>query len=169
VLELKVVQNDKPVTLRLEHSLLSISRWEAKNKKAFLGTSQKTSVELVEYFEEMLVSPFDRKLIYFLEPKQLEEVTEYINTPQTASSVPEMAARSNPFDRETVTSELVYYWMSVLQIPFEAEKWHLSRLMMLIRIANFKQAPAEKQDRAKMMARWSELNAKRKAERGTTG
>ena len=169
MLELKVLSNDKPVTLKFEHSLLALSKWESKHKKAFLASTSKTSTEMVEYFEEMLISPPVRELIYLLSPEQLEEITDYINDPRTASSVPDVEGLSNPFNKETVTSELIYYWMVALQIPFEAEKWHLNRLMMLVRITNFKQTPPEKQDKARMFAKWRELNEKRKAEYNTTG
>lgn len=168
MLELKVTQNDKSVTLKFEHSLLSISKWESKSKKAFLGHAQKTATELIEYYEEMLVSPANRDLVYLLDPEQLEELTEYINASKTASSVPDEPGGSS-LNRETVTSELIYYWMVALQIPFEAEKWHLSRLMMLIRITNFKQSPPEKQNKATMMQKWKELNDRRKAEYNTSG
>lgn len=168
MLELKVTQNDKGVTLKFEHSLLSISKWEAKYKKAFLGTTQKTPIEMIEYYEEMLVSPANRELVYLLEPDQLEELTNYVNSQRTASSVPDLDGRPSPF-REIVTSELIYYWMVALNIPFEAEKWHLSRLMMLIRITNFKQTPPEKQNKAQMMAKMREINEQRKAQYNTTG
>lgn len=166
MLELKVVQNDKSINLKFEHSLLSIAKWESKSRKAFLGPALKTATEMIEYYEEMLVSPADRKLVYLLEPQQLEDLTKYINEPRTASSVPD--SKSSP-NQEIVTSELIYYWMVGLRIPFDAEKWHLSRLLMLIRITQFKQSPPEKQNKAQMAARWRELNAKRKAEYNTTG
>lgn len=168
MLELKVIQNDKSITCKFEHSLLSIAKWEAKYKKAFLGPEQKTATEMIEYYEEMLISPANRDLIYLLTPEQLEELTNYINASRTASSVPDTYVKST-LNQEIVTSELIYYWMVGLRIPFEAEKWHLSRLMMLIRITNFKQSPPDKQNKATMMARWKELNEKRKAEYNTKG
>lgn len=168
MLELKVSQNDKSVTLKFEHSLLSISKWESKTKKAFLGPTQKTPVEMIEYYEEMLVSPPNRELVYLLAPEQLEELTTYINDQKTASSVPDNGPASAMYN-EIVTSELIYYWMVALKIPFETEKWHLSRLMMLVRITNFKQTPPEKQNKAQMMAKMRELNEQRKAQYNTTG
>lgn len=169
MLELKVISNDKPVTLKFEHSLLSISKWEAKYKKAFLSSISKNHKEMVEYFEEMLVTPKVPELVYLLKPEQLEELTDYINDPRSASSVPDMEGQTNPFNRETVTSELVYYWMLSLQIPFEAEMWHFSRLMMLIRITHFKNQPPEKQNKAKILANWREINERRKAQYNTKG
>lgn len=169
MLELSVYDEDREVMLKFEHSLLSLSKWEGKHKKAFLGTKQKNSAEMIEYFEEMLISPSDRNLVYLLEPEQLEELTEYINEQRTASSVPDTNLGPVSLNQETVTSELIYYWMVALRIPFDAEKWHLSRLMMLVRITNFKQSPPEKQNKAKMAASWREINARRKAQYNTTG
>lgn len=168
MLELKVTQNDKQVTLKFEHSLLSVSKWESKHKKAFLGPTAKTATEMVEYFEEMLVTPGNKDLVYLLGPEQLEELTKYINESRTASSVPEIPSAGR-FNSEIVTSELIYYWMVGLKIPFDAEKWHLSRLMMLIRITNFKNEPAKKQNAAAKMAEWKRLNEERKAKLGTKG
>lgn len=167
MLELKVTNQGKIVTCKFEHSLLSIAKWEAKHKKAFLGKLEKSPLEMIEYYEEMLVSPANRELVYMLDPEQLEEITSYINASMTASSVPETPTKSSV--QETVTSELIYFWMVGLQIPFEAEKWHLSRLMMLIRITNFKNSPPEKQNKAQMMAKWREINERRKAEFKTKG
>lgn len=168
MLELKVTQNDKPVILKLEHSLLSLSKWESKHRKAFLGPTAKTHVEMIEYFEDMLVTPGNKDLVYLLAPDQLEEVTNYINANRSASSVPEIQSKS-PFQNEIVTSELIYYWMVALRIPFDAEKWHLSRLLMLIRITNFKSEPPKKQSAAQKMADWRKLNEERKAKLNTKG
>ncbi len=168
MLELQVINDGKQVTLKFEHSLLSISKWESKYKKAFLGDKQKTPDEMIEYYEFMLVHPNNTSLVYLLEPAQLEELTHYINDSRSASSVPDTPS-TKPMVKEVVTSELIYYWMVGLEIPFETEKWHLSRLLMLIRITNFKNSPPEKQNKATLMARWKELNDKRKAEFNTTG
>lgn len=168
MLELKVTQNDKVVTLKFEHSLLSLSKWESKHKKAFLGPIAKTTVEMIEYFEEMLVTPGNKELVYLLEPDQLETITHYINEVRTASSVPEIQS-VNRFNAEIVTSELIYYWMVALKIPFDAEKWHLSRLMMLIRITNFKSEPVKKQNAAAKVAEWKKLNDERRAKLGSKG
>src|SRR5215471_1409720 len=163
VLELKVVDDGKMVTLRFEHSLLSVSKWESKHCKPFLDRGVIDTTELVDYFEEMLVTPSNKTLVYRLQPEQMKELTQYINRSCTASSVPTAEIKTR-FGQEIVTSELIYYWMVAFRIPFEAEKWHLSRLMMLIQIANFKQQPEKKQNAARVMANWRELNAKRKAE-----
>lgn len=168
MLELKVANGEKMITLKFEHSLLSLSKWESKHKKAFLAPTAKTHIEMVEYFEEMLVSPPNRELVYMLEAEQLEALTTYINESRTASSVPDIE-RKGIIGGEIVTSELIYYWLVGLKIPFEVEKWHLSRLLMLVRITNFKSEPPKKQNAANLMAKWRQQNEERKAKLGTTG
>lgn len=168
MLELKVLEQGKLVTLSFEHSLLSLSKWESRHKKSFLGTAAKTGVEMIEYFEDMLVKPLAAKdLVCSLSPEQLEELSNYINDPYTASTIPEMESR--PGIKETITSELIYYWMVTLRIPFDVEKWHLNRLMMLIRVINFKSEPPKKQNQMQLMARMRELNEQRKAQFNTKG
>lgn len=168
MLELKVHDEGKLVTLTFEHSLLSLSKWESRHKKSFLGTAAKTGVEMVEYFEDMLVKPQGaRDLVCSLSPEQLEELTHYINDPYTASSIPELESRPGP--KETITSELIYYWMVSLRIPFDVEKWHLNRLMMLIRVINFKNEPPKKQNQMQILSKMRELNEQRKAQFNTKG
>lgn len=168
MLELKVYDDDEEVVLQFEHSLLSLSKWESKHKKPFASTPTKTSLEMIDYYEDMLLSPAGRShLVYSLTPEQLDTISDYINDPMTASSVPDEGS-SRP-SGETVTSELIYYWMSALKINWAAETWHLSRLMMLIRIANYKQQPEKKRNPSEMMRRWRDMNAKNKEMFNTDG
>ena len=124
--------------------------------------------EMIDYFECMLLPPVtDTTLIMRLSPEQMDELTNYINDPQTASSVHE--DRKGRPANEIITSELIYYWMVALKIPFEAQHWHVNRLMMLIRIANFKSQPPSNRTVGETMADWRKLNAQRKEQYGTTG
>ncbi len=166
--KLTVYQDDREVVLKFEHSLLSLSKWEAKHKKAFLHANL-TSADLLDYFQQMLLSPEDAEdLVFALEPKQLKELKDYVDSNQSASTVPsEPAPKHNP---EVTTSELIYYWLVGLQIPFHpVETWHLSRLMMLIQITSFKQKPAKKEKPGDTMARYAAINAANKKRLGTTG
>lgn len=167
MLTIKVWDEDQEVVLKLEHSLLSLSKWESIHQKAFLTADAKTPTEMIDYFECMVVSPEGcERYVSLMEPEQLDEVANYINKSLTASRVQDEKSRNN----ETVTSELIYYWLSQLRIPFHpTETWHLSRLMMLVRIANFKAQPAKKQRVGQMMSEWRAANAARKAEYGTSG
>lgn len=167
MLTIKVWEQDREVVLKLEHSLLSLSKWEEKHQKAFLTAEAKTPTEMIDYFECMVVSPEGcENYVALMDPEQLDAVANYINENRTASRVPDEKSRNS----ETVTSELIYYWLSQLRIPFHpAETWHLSRLMMLVRIANYKAQPAKKQRVGQMMADWKAANAARKKEYGTSG
>ena len=168
MLELDVVTDDGTVKLQFEHSLRSLSKWESKHKKAFLASTEKLPSEMIDYFRCMLLSPeVDPDLIYALEPDQLDAIANYINEPQTASSVPqEEQSRYNP---EVTTSELIYYWMVGLKINWEAQDWHLSRLMMLIQITSYKQQPPKKRNTREVVSDMLRENERRKKLFNTSG
>lgn len=166
MLELKVRDGKDEVVLQFEHSLLSLSKWESKTRKPFLTTPMKDATDMVDYFQDMLLNPIDKSIVFRLSPEQLDELSNYISDSPTASSVPD-AKRSGP--AETVTSELIYYWMTALKINWAAETWHLNRLMMLIQITNYKSQPEKKKSNVEMMQSWSELNERNKKRFGTDG
>lgn len=168
MLELTVWDEDREVLLKFEHSLLALSKWESRTRRPFLTKEHKSSESLIEYFQDMLVSPEGQPdLVYLLEPEQLDELKTYINSNFTASTVPQQKPEYNP---EVTTSELIYYWLVGLQIPFHpVETWHISRLMMLVQITSYKQQPPKKQKSADTMAEWAAINEQRKKDFGTTG
>ena len=167
MLEYTVIDGSDTVKLRFEHSLLSLSKWESKYKVAFSSTSVKPTDQMIDYYQFMLIDDVDPTLVYRLSPEDLDGLTKYINDPMTASSVPIQNESRGP--KETMTSELIYYWMVELGIPFEAERWHLNRLMTLIQITSFKKQPPKKQSPQKMLNDWREANAARKKQYGTNG
>ena len=158
----------KPTTLTLEHSLLSISKWEAKWHKPYLSREEKTREELVDYIRCMsLSSNVDPKIYRTLNRAAIDKIVEYIKDPMTATTI--SSSNKKP-SREIVTSELIYYWMTALNIPFEpCQKWHLNRLLMLIEVASIKSQPPKKMPRSEVMRRNSALNAARRAKHGTRG
>lgn len=168
MLELKVRDGKTDVVLQFEHSLLSLSKWESRTKTPFLTTAPKDTSQLIDYFQDMLLTEIDSSIVYRLSPDQLEDLSKYMNTPQTASSVPKNPSKSGA-SPETVTSELIYYWMTALEIDWAAESWHLTRLMMLIEITNFKRQPEKKADPKQMYQNWNEINERNKALFGTDG
>lgn len=151
------------VTVRLEHSLVSVSKWESVWEKPFLGTADKTSEETISYVKLMIVNDelppevFD-KLI----KSHLSEIKEYVSASMTATK---LASNSHTPSREVVTAELIYYWMISLSVPIEFQHWHLNRLITLIRVINLKNTPAKKMS----LRERRELNRSRLAQYGTNG
>jgi len=158
------VYPEKPVTLQLEHSLVSLSKWEAKWQKPFLSnTSDRTDEEMNDYIRCMtLTQNVDPNLYYFIPDNVYNEITEYIQSPMTATT---FSDNNNRPSREIITNELIYYWMITLQIPIDpCEKWHLNRLMTLIKVCSIKNSPQKKMSLNELRSRNRSLNeARRKA------
>lgn len=153
--------------LELEHSLFSLSKWEAKWGKAFLGKQTKTNEELFDYIRCMTITPDVNPMVYSgLTQENQKQIEEYINSKMSATCLPE---RKGGRSGDTPTSELIYYWMVSLQIPFECQHWHLNRLLTLIQVCNIKNQPSKKMNRGDLMRRNSALNAQRRAKHHTKG
>lgn len=158
----------KKQTLQLEHSLVSLSKWEAKWRKPFLSKEKRTSEEFIDYVRCMtLTQNVDASIYKALTPQLLSEVSAYIDASMTATSFPNRGNRQT--SSEFITSELIYYWMVSYRIPFECQKWHLSRLLTLINVCNVKNAPQKKMSRQEIMSRNRALNAARRKKHKTRG
>lgn len=151
----------KEQTLRLEHSLVSLSKWEAKWHKPYLSTKSKTVEEQLDYVRCMtLTQNVDPHVYNAITPPLLNTVRAYIEDSMTATTFPkDQKGRPN---REIVTAEIIYYWMISHQIPFECQKWHLNRLMTLINVCNAKNGPQKKMSQKEIFARNRALNAARR-------
>jgi hypothetical protein len=156
------------VTLELEHSLVSLSKWESEHEKPFLGKVEKTTDEIIDYIRcMMLTSNVPDQVFSKFSEKNFIEIHEYIEAKMTATWFNDVPGA--PKSRDVITAELIYYWMVTFQIPFECEHWHLNRLFTLIRICNVKQSKPQKMSRAEIAARNRELNAQRRTQLGTSG
>lgn len=153
----------KETTLQLEHSLVALSKWESKWCKPFLTNNEKTREELIDYIRCMTITQNVKPEVYLaITSENIDEISAYIKAPMTATWFSE--DKTSKPSRETLTSELIYYWMLTLNIPVEFQKWHLNRLMTLIKICNRKNQPKKKMSREEMAAlnraRRKQLNSK---------
>ena len=153
--------------LQLEHSLVSISKWESKWKKPFLGPKQKTREETIDYIRCMTVTQNVDPLVYqCLSYENIKQVNEYINDPMTATTFKKPNKKGNS---QIITNEIIYYWMFSLEIPKECERWHLNRLLTLIRVCDEKSQSGKKMSKRDVMNQNRALNAARRRKLGTRG
>lgn len=148
-------------TLTLEHSLVSISKWESKWEKPFLTKNAKNREETIDYVKCMTITQNVNPQVYNnLTPENIERINQYIEASMTATWFNE--ERNRKSSSEQITSELIYYWMIALNIPFECQKWHLNRLLTLIKVCNIKNQPPKKRSKKEIMSRNAALNASRR-------
>lgn len=160
----------KDTVLSLEHSLVSISKWESKFHKPFVTKDNKTNEELIYYVKCMTITQnVDPNVYSLLTRENIEEINNYITDSMTATWFNERKDQPQRRNTEQITSELVYYWMVAFNIPWEAQKWHFNRLLTLIRICNIKNQPQKKHSMKETMSRNAALNAARRKNLGTSG
>mgnify|MGYP007056159503 CR=1 FL=1 len=156
----------KPTTILMEHSLISLSKWESKWCTPFLsrpGGKERTLDQTLDYFRCMTINDKNVDPIIFktLTVKQVNKIEEYINAPMTATTITDRNKGGG--SRETLTSEVIYYMMIEQSIPFECEKWHLNRLLMLLRVCSAKNGPQSKMSKQETAAMYRELNNQRRS------
>lgn len=157
----------KKQKLQLEHSLVSISKWESKWKKPFLTNDKKSVSESIDYIRCMTITQNIDPLIYNnLTTDNLDEVSRYIADSMTATT---FKIDKKQKSKEIITSEMIYYWMVAYNIPFECQKWHLNRLLTLIQICNIKNQPRKKMSRKELLNRNAAMNAARRKSLNTKG
>ena len=155
-------------TLRLEHSLRSLKKWESKWKKPYLSQKDMTMEELIDYIRCMTLGPEKDPLVYqSLTFDQLVQIKDYINDPMTATTFRE--EENAPKNRSVTTAEILYYEMSELNIPYSCDTWHLNQLMTLIRVCAIKRAPKKKGRNKNAAQSRKNLNKQRQKKYGTSG
>lgn len=154
--------------LQLEHSLVSLQKWESKWCKPFLHTKELTYEETLDYIKCMTMTQHvDPDIYNYLNDSHIKQIRDYIAAPMTATTFSEDKNGKN--NREIITAEIIYYWMVALQIPENYRKWHLNQLLTLIRVCNIKNAPPKKQSKSDIMRQNAALNAARRKKLNSRG
>jgi len=155
--------------LELEHSLISLSKWESKFCKPFLTDDKKTAFESAYYVKCMTMTQNVKndEMYYYISEKVMKEIQDYIALPMTAVKFGKQGNKT--FNKETTTNEIIYYWMITLQIPVEFQKWHLNRLLTLINVCNIKNQPVKKRSANDILTEQARQNEIRKAQLHTEG
>lgn len=152
----------KSTTIQLEHSLVSVSKWEAKWHKPFLNEDNKTAEEMVDYIRCMTITQnVNPNTYYGVTNEQIKQIRDYIEDPMTATTFKELPNKGKA-KRQIITSEVIYYQMIALNIPMECQKWHLNRLMTLIRVCAIKNQPDKKMKSGELTRQYADLNAARR-------
>ena len=156
----------KETKISLEHSLVSLSKWESRWNKPFLSKDNKTLEETIDYIRCMTITQNVDPEVYFrLTDENINTINKYIESPMTATTFSDNGHSS----REIITSELIYYWMISLNIPMECQKWHLNRLLTLIRVCNIKNQPPKQMGKQELMRRNAAINEARRKKLNSKG
>ena len=157
----------KGTNIELEHSLISISKWESKWKKPFVSDIEKTTEETIDYIKCMLIDDKQSLYVNYLTEENIKKINNYITDSMTATTFYD--DKTTGKKKEIVTSELIYYWMIANNVPLECEKWHLNRLLTLIRICNIKNTPPKKMSKREILEKNAAINAARRKKLNSKG
>lgn len=153
--------------LNLEHSLVSVSKWESKWKKPYLTDEQKTLEETIDYIKCMTItSNVDPDVYNCLTEENIRDINAYIADPMTATKFKDTSKSGSG---EFTTAETIYYWMISLNIPWECQKWHLNKLLALVKMCNIKNNPGKKMGKSETINEYAALNAARRAKMKSKG
>jgi hypothetical protein len=157
----------KATTIQVEHSLVSLSKWESKWHKPFLSKGEKTLEETIDYIRCMTITQnVDPNIYVFITEENINKIKEYIDEKMTATT---FANPKQAINKSIITAEIIFYWMITFNIPFECQKWHLNRLLTLINVCSAKSQPPGKMSKKEIMSRNAALNAARRQATGSKG
>lgn len=168
----EIFLSTKETKLTLEHSLVSLKKWESKWKVPFLNNKQMTEDQLRDYVKCMTITQNVDPLVYYaLTQENLTTIVKYMEDPMTATVINDrnMPKGKGGTGQKVITAEMIYYWMTALNIPFECQKWHLNQLMTLIKVASIEQQPPKQMSKRDIMAQNKSLNAARRARMNSKG
>lgn len=158
----------KEQTIQIEHSLVSLKKWESKWNKPFLGNESMSSEQIIDYIRCMTITQNVDPMIYYnLTPEMIKEISDYIQAPMTATWFGEEDQKHH--SQRIVTAEVIYYWMISHQIPMECQKWHLNQLLTLIRVCNAENAPRKKLSHQELIARNRAINQRNRKKYNSKG
>lgn len=156
--------------LNLEHSLVSLSKWESEFEKPFLDGKEKTDAETLGYIRCMVLNPeFSPEVLSRLSQQNVDAINEYINAKMTATWFNENQPQAKGPAKEIITAEIIYYWLVAMTIPFETQHWHLNRLLALVKVCNIKNSPKKKMGKREQANQQRALNAQRRTQLGSLG
>lgn len=163
--------NIEETTLHLEHSLISLQKWEQKWHKPFLNREDKTEEEIFDYIRCMTLTSkkINPDVYRYLSNDIINEVIEYIKDPMSATTFNDSLIGAQKNSREIVTAEIIYYWMVTYNIPVEFQKWHLNQLLTLIKVVSIKNAPKKKMNQREAAQQRAALNKARRAKYNSKG
>ena len=155
-------------TLTLEHSLISLAKWESKWNIPYFDYSDKTMAQNLDYIRCMAIGKIKNDTTFdALSPENITTITDYINAPMTATTFQKKNHSKNK--KEIVTAETIYARMFAHRIPMECEKWHLNRLLTLLRVCDLQNSPREKMTKQQTASWNAQQNAVRRAKYNTRG
>lgn len=158
----------KEQKLVLEHSLVSLSKWESKWCKPFLSKQEKTQEEIIDYVRCMTITQnVDPNVYKYLTRETLKQINDYIDAPMTALQFNDGETKTGK--NQKITGEIIYYWMIAFNIPSEYQKWHLNKLMALIKVCDRKNRPKKKRSQKDKISQFAALNAARRKQLNSKG
>lgn len=162
----------QPFTISIEHSLVSVAKWESRNKRPYLMNKPLTNEELLDYLKCMTLTqnvPDDMYYGLIYDPEAIKEIDNYINDPMTATTFRDRNTAENTYRNKVITAEEIYFLMFANNIPVEFQKWHLNRLLALIKLCSIKNAPPKKMSKGEMIRDYAAINKANRAKFNTKG